>query len=550
MSADSLIAELKKKLAQLANVPTGYDVENLRVLSAHGQINEATDLRPEEQTIIAEEMARGPDPITDGRPTVMRVVAWMCHEGVNRNRDAFVAEELAVATTKITARNPLVMDWNHAAVIGGPGRVIGTWTKADYAFDQKAKDGQGAWGILAEGVMFAWAYPEIADAMLAEQQRNGTVDFSMACIPSSVEFARDDKGSFAILHNPIFFTLSALDVPPGDPDAVGMVKEGDNADGVEDALKQELTAQFSTTGQAVESVSSWVPTGDNQFSAFAQLNGGTSAILTAALTGNTLTVTGNNVDGTGTNWIWTAPNDRQWWPVISAERPGVDYDAIQQMIAEALNRRTAQPASEDTNMPTPKIELSHTLDDKNNRIVVKAKVTVESETTEESLAIALPNAAARLTELETAVQGSMAEYRALEAQLRQVQTLYEEQAQVLATREGELAAANEVLAGYAAREEAVVRAQRLEIRKKQLPESYVAAHEALPDERKQQLESAWADMSDAAWADKVDDLKRAIPISPKLASYQERSKREGLLPLGTVDPDSIAGRCQKFTRLA
>jgi hypothetical protein len=121
------------------------------------------------------------------------------------------------------------------------GPIIGVWTKLDYAFDQKAVDGQGAWGILAEGVMFAWAYPEIADQMLAEQGRNETVDFSMACIPSSVEFGEIDGKRAAILHNPIFFTLSALDVPPGDKDAVGVVKEGDDSENVEQNLKQQLT---------------------------------------------------------------------------------------------------------------------------------------------------------------------------------------------------------------------------------------------------------------------------------------------------------------------
>lgn len=543
MGAESLSAELKKKLAPL--VPAGYDVENLRVLAVTGSVNEVADLRPEEQQVIAEELAKGPAPITDGQPTVMRVVAWMCHEGVNRNRDSFLKEELQLAAAKISTRNPIVMDWNHAAVIGGPGRVIGVWTKADYAFDAKAKDGQGAWGILAEGVMFAWAYPDITNAMLAEQQRNGTVDFSMACIPASVEFGRDENGPYAVLHNPVFFTLSALDVPPADPDAVGVTKEGDNSEGVEAELRKQLTAQ----GVTIDNMSPWVQTGPDAFSTLAQCtNSGTSAsyLCTASKTNDGVQITSNTFDGTiwQAPYVWTTPSI-VWPPVVASEQPGLE-EKIKKLVAEAL--KSAAAKSEEVPMDKVEIELSHSLDEKQNQLTVVAKAKIsETETVEKTVTIELPTAA-RLTELETAVAGSNAEYKKLEETLNALQADFDAQEQVLATKVAELDAANALLAGYAAREAAIQRAELLVTRKKELPESYLAAHEALPEERRRQLEDAWADMSDAAWADKVEDLKRAIPNSPKVGSFRARSEREGVLLTGIVDPDSIAGRCQKFTR--
>jgi hypothetical protein len=171
--------------------------------------------------------------MTDGKPTVMRMTAWMCHEGMNGNRQSFVAEELRAAAAKIGLPNALVMDFNHSAIYGytGEQRCIGLWYEGEYAWDQRAKDGKGAWGILVKGVMFAWLFPEIADTLQAEQARNGVIKFSMACMAGTTEYATDADGrSYAILHNPVFFTNSALDVPPADADARGLGSESTAAD--------------------------------------------------------------------------------------------------------------------------------------------------------------------------------------------------------------------------------------------------------------------------------------------------------------------------------
>jgi hypothetical protein len=183
------------------------------------------------QLKVAMETAR-PDLITDGSPTLTHMVAWLCHEGVNQNRLAFLNDDLAAAAAKITPQTPIVMDFNHSAVsmMSWDPQCIGVWYAAEHAFDPQAQDGKGAWGILARGVMFAWLYPDIADLVLAEQARNERVDFSMACIASRVEYGTDTDGAYEIAREPVFFTLSLLDVPPADRDARGSAHEAGSPD--------------------------------------------------------------------------------------------------------------------------------------------------------------------------------------------------------------------------------------------------------------------------------------------------------------------------------
>jgi chorismate mutase len=191
------------------------------------------------------ELATRPALQTDGEPTKILVTAWMAHEGRNRNGAVFVREELPAAAAKIKAPNVLPMDWDHAAFLpfaDGP-KAMGVWLSADYAFDQKAQDGQGAWGILVYGVVWAWAFPDQANEMLADQSRNSEVSFSMACVPSSVEFGHDALGSFEVLHNPVFYTVSALSGRPADPDAVGRIEEGGNSMQAFSDLRTELTGR-------------------------------------------------------------------------------------------------------------------------------------------------------------------------------------------------------------------------------------------------------------------------------------------------------------------
>lgn len=214
--------------------------EGVHLVPVTAQMIQTSELDGEEVAAIASyNKAGGPPMVTGENPTIMRVVAWMCHEGINRNRQGFVKEELPAAAARIAAPHFLVMDWNHSAVVGfeDEQRIIGVWYKADYAFDPKAQK----YGVLVTGVMFAWANPEIANIMLAEQERNGHLDFSMACIARSTEYGTDEKGAYAILHNPIFFTNSGLDVAPADPAAVGVAVEGDAAADFEESAREQLT---------------------------------------------------------------------------------------------------------------------------------------------------------------------------------------------------------------------------------------------------------------------------------------------------------------------
>lgn len=225
-------------------LPQGLSVDDLRIVTAQAHLLPSAPLDSAEQALVASqvETAGGPPLMTDGLPTVMRVVAWLTHEGMNKNRQVFRADDFGPAADKIREPNFLPMDWNHSAVLGFSfdSKAIGLWYRAEKRWDPKAKDGQGAYGILAQGIVWSWAFPQYANDMLAEQERNGHLDFSMACIPASVEMGRDDTGAFEILHNPTFLTLSALDVPPADPDAIGVGKEGSQDPNLEQQLTTEL----------------------------------------------------------------------------------------------------------------------------------------------------------------------------------------------------------------------------------------------------------------------------------------------------------------------
>lgn len=227
--------------ALVRSIPDGYTVDDIRILKASATVEPVTALDPEQQLAISAFQQASPEPIgPDGKPTVMRVMCWMVHEGVNDNRQYFVKAELEeVAKDLFKAPSFGVMDWNHAAArpFTEDPKVIGLWYKADFAFDEKA----GKWGILATGMMWSWLFPDHADILLAEQARKGVMSFSMAALPSSIETRRDANGNaIQVLHNPVFFTVSALDVPPADPDSTGVGTEDPEVDSVQ--LHQRLLA--------------------------------------------------------------------------------------------------------------------------------------------------------------------------------------------------------------------------------------------------------------------------------------------------------------------
>lgn len=173
-----------------------------------------------EADLLARREAR-PAPIIDGHPRMLHVTAWIAHEGTNCNGVAFIAEELEAAVKERRLfQGPYagIIDFNHDL------QPRGYWYDAEYAYDPKAKK----YGIIAHGAVWAWRFPELADAMLAEQSRSGKIEVSMALLApsSSIEYARDEEGRFIeIVHDPVFVAASLLDEPPADPFAEGRIDE-------------------------------------------------------------------------------------------------------------------------------------------------------------------------------------------------------------------------------------------------------------------------------------------------------------------------------------
>lgn len=241
-------ASTKTLLERLRESEKVYDIPLIAQIVAS---EAAADLNETESLLVAQyEDAGGPPLITDGKPTLIRFVAWMAHASddrskpyINANRLAFVKDDLEEAAKEIGGVNPLVMDWNHSAVRpwSEGEKVIGVWHSAKLEWNDKVE----AWGILAQGVMFAWAFPDIANSMLADQERLGHVRFSMACISQSVEMTQDNDGYFSFAHKPVFFTLSGLDVPNADAAANGRGKEGSQDPELEEKLAKDLLAAHS-----------------------------------------------------------------------------------------------------------------------------------------------------------------------------------------------------------------------------------------------------------------------------------------------------------------
>jgi hypothetical protein len=165
--------------------------------------------------------------ISGGQPTKLLLDAWMVHEGKNNNGLVFRASDLEAFAPHLSEPNLLPMDWSHSAVLGQEGlpKALGVWYKASFEWDSDAYGGRGAFGLRAQGAMWAWAFPDYAAKMIEEYRDRGFVEFSMACIPTRLEQGRDHNGEYSIAIEPVFFTLSALprDLPPGDPDAVGRI---------------------------------------------------------------------------------------------------------------------------------------------------------------------------------------------------------------------------------------------------------------------------------------------------------------------------------------
>lgn len=160
--------------------------------------------------IDEELLEAGPSLVVDGKPRMLHLSAFIAHEGFNNNNDGFIADEL-----KAIVNEGNLFQGSYAGIIDHHHDLdpIGYWYDAEYAFDPLAQK----YGILAHGAIWAWRFQEIADKLLAEQVREGTVAVSMACLSKDVEHVDDGGKGKDIIHNPTFIAASVLtDFPPAD----------------------------------------------------------------------------------------------------------------------------------------------------------------------------------------------------------------------------------------------------------------------------------------------------------------------------------------------
>jgi hypothetical protein len=335
--------------------------------------------------------------------------------------------------------------------------------------------------------VFAWLFPEQADSMIAEQVRSGTAKFSMACIPASVEFRQVDGRNAAVLHNPVFFTVSALDKPPADPSAVGKITEDPTV------KMQELLTQLTQTAARLDTL-----------------------MATAAQAGTRTTTTGSTAGAATTATVWVDPSRTTiTWPTqqeamrMNEEliaKLQADKAAAEAKVAELLTSQTAleeklQAAGGDV------AELAGEIND------LKAKVS-ELETT--------------LTEAQSAREALAAELTAAQA--------------TIAALEADKTALAEKLAAFEAKEVEAAKVSRLATRKAELPAAYLKAHNARKDEDRTKVEERWAGMSDEQWAEHRDELVVGFATAGQKVDYVSRSIAEGTLPAGTSGEESPVAR--------
>lgn len=162
------------------------------------------------------------DPIYNGRPRMLHISAVIVHEGINRNGDGFYADDLrkAVMEKKLFKDGYAGMiDVNHDFM------PVGYWYDAEFITDPATNTA----GILAKGAIWAWRFPEVADKILADQHRNGSVPVSMSCICKyeDIDFQIQEDGRLVMWNsNPVFVATTVLfDLEPGDGSARGVADE-------------------------------------------------------------------------------------------------------------------------------------------------------------------------------------------------------------------------------------------------------------------------------------------------------------------------------------
>ena len=194
--------------------------ENITVSAHVRELEDSTELIPSAEAMLKACSTAAPSPIGEnGKPRMLHLTAWICHAGYpNKNGQGFTEADLQEAVADSLFLPPYfgMIDYNHDFT------AVGMWYKASYAYDETAQ----AWGIIAEGAIFAWRYEELADKLMANMARDGFIDVSMACMPEFKEPATSADGNkYELLRKPVFFTTSVLTVPPADPQAAGVCSE-------------------------------------------------------------------------------------------------------------------------------------------------------------------------------------------------------------------------------------------------------------------------------------------------------------------------------------
>jgi len=552
--------------------------ERMRFVTARAMVHEMTV--EESQTISpAVKSAMHMPMVTDGEPTKLLVTAWMVHEGKNNNNLVFRAEDLRPAAEKLTSPNLLPMDWNHSAVVpkDGASKAIGVWYSAEALYDENAYEGRGALGIQAKGIVWAWAFPEYAAEMLASQRERGFVEFSMACIPTAVESGRDMDGPYEIAVEPVFFTLSALNVPPADPDATGQIENFDQlpedkpsdwwdmvaphemafSDGdLERQAVLEVLAvsaagktnfpkpgddmvvslrnsqwQLFPLGEAQDLKDNWPEIwsrggnirGNDQFRRLTPV---------AQRGGKVTTATEEYAVRLREAWVARHYEDFQLAGVVAQVKwlavgsRGLDH--MRAVINEAKQRVKARRASARTEEETMEnqVELSQAALEAS----LEANSVLKAEL--EQTAAAVAAAQAKVAEVESAL--AQMTVRAEEAELKRdaLQAELASAAEQLVAMAAELESAKAKLAEIAAEQEQAAVAQRWAARFAELPESYRAAFAKRSDEEQDRFKARWSAASDEMWGEFKSDL--FVGFADTKISYLKLSEEEGALPAGSV----------------
>jgi hypothetical protein len=553
--------------------------DKIRFITARAVVHEmSVDEQQDPHVAQAMKSAAFVPMVTDGEPTKLLVTAWMVHEGKNNNNLVFRAEDLEAAAAKLTSPNLLPMDWNHSAVIPkeGVAKAIGVWYSAEAKMDETAYEGRGAFGIEAKGVVWAWAFPEYANEMLAAQRERGYIEFSMACIPLDVERGRDQNGPYEIAIEPVFFTLSALNVPPGDPDAKGQIENLDQMPAPKAPEWWELiTPDMASTDSdleryaaeevlsgAKEKKTNFPKPGDNKavslrssqwkvfplddamdlkenwpeiWSRGGNIRGNDQfrrLTPVARRGGKITTATEEYAVRLREAWVARHYEDFQLAGVIAQVKwlaigsRGLDH--MRSVINEAKERVKARRASTRTEEKT--MENQNEMSQAALEAALEANAVLKAEI--EARTAANADAAAKIAEAEATLATLTA--RAEEAELKRdaLQAELAAAAEQLTAMAAELEAANVKLAEIAAEQEKQAVEQRWTARFAELPESYRAAFAKRTEDEQARFVARWSTASEEAWTEFKSDL--FVGFADTKISYLKLSQDEGALPAGSV----------------